>query len=85
MRYRGRLKSILNLSDADKFRLMSMLSPEENARIGRMLKQKLMEAGLWGMFRNPLPICPPLSITKDEIDEIVSVFDRVIGEIEKEL
>ena len=60
-------------------------SPEENARIGRMLKQKLMEAGLWGMFRNPLPICPSLSITKDEIDEIVSVFDRVIGEIEKEL
>ena len=60
-------------------------SPDENIKIGRMLKEKLMDRGLWGMFRNPSPICPALSITRDEIDEIVSGFDRVIGEIEKEL
>jgi len=56
-------------------------SPEENSRISGMLKQKLMEAGLFGFFTNPIPIVPPLIITKDEIDEIVSKFSKVIGEI----
>lgn len=60
-------------------------SPAENARINGMLKEKLMEAGLFGMFVNPIPIVPALIITKNEIDEIVSGFDRVIGEIGKEL
>lgn len=60
-------------------------TPEENKRINGMLKKKLMEAGLFGMFTNPLPICPPLIITESEIDQIISTFDRVIGEIEKEL
>lgn len=56
-------------------------SPDENAKIRGMLKQKLMDAGLFGQFINPIPIVPALIITKDEIDEIVSKFDRVIGEI----
>jgi len=60
-------------------------SPEENSKIGGMLKRKLMEAGLFGMFRNPIPLAPALIITKDEIDEIVRGLDRVIGEIQKEL
>lgn len=60
-------------------------NPQENARINSMLREKLSAAGLFGPFRNPLPICPSLIITKDEIDEIVTGFDRVIGEIEKEL
>ena len=59
-------------------------SPQENARISSMLREKLPAAGLFGPLRNPLPICPSLIITKDEIDEIVTGFDRVIGEIEKE-
>jgi putrescine aminotransferase len=60
-------------------------SPEENVKIKGMLKKKLMDLGLFGMFVNPVPIIPALTINKDEIDEIVSVFDKVIGEIGKEL
>jgi adenosylmethionine-8-amino-7-oxononanoate aminotransferase len=59
-------------------------SPVENARIGGMLKEMLMESGLFGMFRNPIEIVPPLIITRDEIDEIVKGFDRAIGEIQKQ-
>ena len=57
----------------------------ENAKINGMLKKRLTEAGLFGMFRNPIPVVPPLVITKDEIDEIVIGFDRVIGGVGKEL
>jgi len=60
-------------------------SPEENKKLGPMLKEKLREAGLWGSFGNPLQLKPPLTITQDEINEIVNALDRVIGEIEKEL
>ena len=60
-------------------------SPGENAKIGGLLKQKFMEAGLFGMFVNPIPVVPPLIITRPEIDEIVSKFDRAIGEIADEL
>jgi adenosylmethionine-8-amino-7-oxononanoate aminotransferase len=60
-------------------------SPEENSRIGGMLKTKLMEAGLFGPFSNPLPIVPSLIITKGEIDEIVIKSDMAIGEIAKQL
>ena len=44
-----------------------------------------MDAGLFGMFINPIPIVPALIITKDEIDEIVSKCDRVIGEIAEQI
>ena len=60
-------------------------SPEENSRYAAMLKKKLRQAGLWGGARNPLELKPPLIITRDEVDEIVSGVDRVIGEIEREL
>ena len=63
----------------ERFRL------EENARIDGMLKQELMEAGLLGFSVNPIPIVPALIITKDDIDEILSKIDSVIGEIAKEL
>ena len=33
----------------------------------------------------PIPIVPALIITKDEIDGIVSGFDKVIGGVGKEL
>ena len=48
-----------------------------------MLKEKLRREGLWGSVGNPLQLRPPLIITEDEINEIVSGVDRVIGEIEK--
>lgn len=59
--------------------------PQENQTIIRLLKKKLMALGLFGVFMNPIMIEPPLIITKSEIDEIVSGFDRVIGEIENEM
>lgn len=65
---------------ADKIRF----NQAENARLGGLLKKKLMAAGLWGNFRNPLPIYPALCITKDEIDEIVTGFRRVISDIQQE-
>lgn len=60
-------------------------TPEENNRIGGLLKQRLMESGLFGSFTNPIPVVPPLIIIKSEIDEIVGKFDKVIGEIAKQL
>ena len=59
-------------------------SPEEHGKFVAMLKGKLRQAGLWGAVGNPLELKPPLIITKDEIDEIVSRVDKVIGEIETE-
>ncbi|MFC2013936.1 aminotransferase class III-fold pyridoxal phosphate-dependent enzyme [Chloroflexota bacterium] len=43
-------------------------SPEENLNIGGMLKRKATDIDLFGMFINPIQICPPLIITKDKID-----------------
>jgi adenosylmethionine-8-amino-7-oxononanoate aminotransferase len=59
-------------------------SPEENNRIGGLLKKRLMELGLFGPFGNPLAVVPSLIIGKSEVDEIVSKFDKVIGEIAKQ-
>lgn len=56
-------------------------SPEENARICALLKSKAMDEGLFGLFTNPIPILPPLIITRDEIDEMVGKFDKVIAQI----
>jgi adenosylmethionine-8-amino-7-oxononanoate aminotransferase len=64
---------------------MVRFNPKENVQIRRLLKEKLMARGLWGNFSNPLPVCPSLTITKDEIDEVVDVFDKVIGEIEGQI
>lgn len=61
------------------------LTPEENARLSGMLKKKVKQAGFWGKPGNPLKLLPPLVINKDEIDELVSGLDKVIGEIVSEL
>jgi adenosylmethionine-8-amino-7-oxononanoate aminotransferase len=63
---------------------LKRFSSEENSRIGRVLKTKLMGAGLYGLFTNPILIIPPLVITEDEIDRVVSGLDKAIGEMEKE-
>lgn len=57
--------------------------PEENTKVTGILKTKLKEAGLWGMFTNPIMILPPLIITQDEIDELVTKMEKVIKEIDK--
>lgn len=62
-----------------------LFSPEENSKLNTMLKEKLRRVGLWGMASNPLQLKPPLIISRDEVDEIVSGLDRVVGEIEKVL
>ena len=49
------------------------------------LRKKFLDAGLYLNFQPILAIAPPLNITKDEIGEMVSIMDRVIGEIEGEL
>jgi len=59
-------------------------SPEENKRVQSLLKGKLMKAGLFGQFGNPILISPPLIVSEDEIDQIMRGLDKVIGEIEKE-
>jgi adenosylmethionine-8-amino-7-oxononanoate aminotransferase len=82
---RGGLGLMVNIELMKDRKAKQRFSPDDNSKIGRLLKQKLMSAGLWGMFRNPLPICPSLTITRGEIDEIVRVFDMVIGEVEKEM
>jgi adenosylmethionine-8-amino-7-oxononanoate aminotransferase len=60
-------------------------SPDENAVICAMLKQKAIDEGLFGMFTNPIPIIPPLVITRDEIDQIVDTFEKIIDQIAKAL
>jgi adenosylmethionine-8-amino-7-oxononanoate aminotransferase len=60
-------------------------SKEENDRVCGLLQIKLMEAGLFGLFTNPLPIVPALIINKDEIDLIATGLNQVIAEIQKEI
>jgi len=82
---RGGLGLMCNIELVKDKSRKEQFSPEENAKLRRMLKAKLMEAGLFGFFDNPIPIMPALIISKGEIDEIVSKLNSVIAEIEKEL
>lgn len=82
---RGGLGLMCNVNLVKDKETKVQFTSEEDARVRRMLKTKLMEAGLFGMFTNPIPIMPALIISKDEIDEIVSKLDNVVAEIEKEL
>lgn len=53
---------------------------------GANLAMKFREAGfLVGARGGIIRFCPPLVITRDEIDEFIAITDRVIGELEKEL
>lgn len=57
---------------------------EDNLR-GKIL-QKFKEARFIARLRaSNMNIMPPLCITKGEVDEIVSIVDRVIGDVEREL
>ena len=57
------------------------LSPEENAKVNGMLQKKVKKARFWTKAGNPLKLLPPLVISKDEIDELVSGLDKIVGEI----
>lgn len=61
------------------------LRPEDN--LAGRVKAKFMKAGVLPgtVFVTTISIVPALVITKDEIDEIVAVTDKVISNIEREL
>ena len=53
---------------------------------GANMAMKFREAGfLVGARGGIIRFCPPLVITRDEIDEFIAITDRIIGELEKEL
>lgn len=58
---------------------------EEKANFVPILKKRLRVNGLWGEVANPLPLFPPLSITCEEIDELVNRLDKTICTLEKEI
>ena len=64
---------------------MESFGVEDDKKLQALLKEKLMKAGLFGHFRNPIMLLPSLIVTKDEIDYVLKALDKVIGEIEKEL
>ncbi|MBI2965597.1 MAG: aspartate aminotransferase family protein, partial [Chloroflexi bacterium] len=57
-----------------------------DAGLAQKVPQKLAKKGLVS-FRaaDVISLCPPLIITKDEVDFIVDALDQTIGELETEL
>jgi adenosylmethionine-8-amino-7-oxononanoate aminotransferase len=80
---RGGLGLVVEVELVKDKETMESFTPEENKRMQALLKEKFMQAGLFGYFSNPIMLAPPLIISKDEIDYIVRALDKVIGEIEK--
>ena len=59
---------------------------DSSLKLNQILTEKLKKRGIW--IRVPayiLPVCPPLIVTKDQIDQICSAVDESIGELEKEI
>lgn len=81
---RGGLGLMCNVQLVKDKETKEQFSPEEDAIVRKMLKVKLMEEGLYGMFTNPIPVMPALIVCRDEIDEIVRVLGSAFAEIEKE-
>ena len=50
-----------------------------------LLKRRLMEAGLFGLFVNPIPVIPSLIVNKEDIDEMVSRFDTAVSKVQTDL
>jgi adenosylmethionine-8-amino-7-oxononanoate aminotransferase len=58
----------------------------QSAGLGNRLEQLLVDNGLILAKRDSsLLIAPPLCITREEVDEILSILDRCLGIIEREL
>jgi adenosylmethionine-8-amino-7-oxononanoate aminotransferase len=77
----GLLYAIELVSDREK---KESFSPE--AGLATRIPELLTERGLTS-FRvgNNLPVCPPLCVSKDEVDFIVNGIDETLGTIVKEL
>jgi adenosylmethionine-8-amino-7-oxononanoate aminotransferase len=61
------------------------IDPETN--FGTLLNNRLFENGLI-LARGSnehLVVCPPLCITRDEVDQLISVMDKTIAEVKQEL
>lgn len=60
-------------------------SPAQMGSLSGLLKKRLMEAGLFGLFANPISIIPSLTVTKDDVDEMVGRFSQALVKIESDL
>ena len=59
---------------------------DDSLQVSKRLTDKMSERGVIMRFSgDKVTIGPPLCITKDDIDEIVSAMDSAIGEMESEL
>jgi len=68
---------------ADK-KTKTLFKPEQN--VNGMIQDRMEEEGLLSrLFQTNMVFSPPLNITKSDIDEIITILDRVIGGVAKEL
>ena len=49
------------------------------------LSKRFTDLGLLTRVRNIFAIAPPLILTKNEIDDVVDILDRALGDTEMEL
>jgi len=57
---------------------------ERDNPFNEKLSQRMSERGLLTRIRNILSMSPPLIVTKSEIDDVVGIIDRALGDTEKE-
>lgn len=58
------------------------------ADVGTAVRKRCRDLGLLTLVLHPgnvLFLAPPLVITRAEVDELVRIMDRALGEVEKEL
>ena len=55
------------------------------AGVGAKVSRLMREHNLLGRAADVIPLSPPLCITKDEVDHLVSQLDSLIGKLEQEL
>ena len=59
---------------------------EDSLQVSRRLTEKMQDRGIIMRFNaDKVTLGPPLCITADDIDEVVSALDGAIGELESEL
>ena len=59
---------------------------DETLQVSKRLTEKMQHRGIIMRFNaGKVTLGPPLCITTDDIDEIVSALDGAIGELESEL
>jgi 4-aminobutyrate aminotransferase-like enzyme len=60
-------------------------APAETAELLERCRDKGLLVGKGGLFGNVVRLAPPLSITAEQCDKILKVFDEALGEIEAKL